>query len=302
MTFGSQVQEHEAIQMVDRCLQAGINFFDTANVYNGGVSETILGKALRGRRHLVILATKVGQKVGADPDDAGLSRAAIRKAIDGSLKRLGTDYIDLYYLHAPDWNTRIEETLATMNALAEEGKIRYPATSNYASWQILQMLWHCENRGYAPPTIGQPIYNLLARGIEEEYLAFCKEYGIAVISYNPLAGGLLAGKHSLQVPPPYGTRFDGNEFYRKRYWHAHNFEAVMQLQDIARRAGISIINLAFRWILGRPVDSVLLGASSREQLEENISACQGPPLSADILEACDTVWEMLRGVTPKYNR
>jgi 1-deoxyxylulose-5-phosphate synthase len=302
MTFGSQVDEAEATALVDRSLQSGINFFDTANFYNKGMSERILGKALKGRRHQVILATKVGLNMGAEPDDAGLSRPAIRKAIDESLKRLGTDYVDLYYLHAPDWNTRIEETLDTLNALTVEGKIRYPATSNYASWQVLQMLLYCENHGYVPATISQQMYNILARGIEQEYLSFCKEYAVAVIAYNPLAGGLLTGKHLMEIPPPQGTRFDGNEFYKKRYWHAQYFGAIARLKEVARCAGISLSSLAFRWLLGRPVDSILLGVSNMVQLEQNLSACEGPALNGEVLEACDAVWEELRGVTPKYNR
>jgi len=147
MTFGGQVQEQQAIHMVDRCLDDGINFFDTANVYNQGQSERILGKALKGRRHNAVLATKVRGKMGEEPDDVGLKRPAIRKAIDESLKRLGTDYVDLYYLHQPDWDTPVAETLAAMDELVREGKVRFPATSNYASWQILQMLWLSENRG-----------------------------------------------------------------------------------------------------------------------------------------------------------
>jgi 1-deoxyxylulose-5-phosphate synthase len=302
MTFGSQVDEGEATAIVDRCLQAGINFFDTANVYNKGMAEKILGKALKGRRHQVVLATKAGLNMGVEPDDFGLSRPAIRKAIDESLKRLGTDYVDLYYLHAPDWNTPMEETLETLNALTVEGKIRYPATSNYASWQVLKMLWCCENHGYVPPTVSQQMYNILARGVEQEYLSFCKEYSIAVVAYNPLAGGLLSGKHSMAIPPPEGTRFDGNELYQQRYWHKQYFDAVAQLKDVAQRAGMSLASLAFRWLLGRPVDSIILGVSNREQLEQDISACQGPALSGEVLGACDAVCEELRGVTPKYNR
>jgi 1-deoxyxylulose-5-phosphate synthase len=302
MTFGSQVDEAEATAIVDRSLQAGINFFDTASVYNKGMSERILGKALKGRRHQVVLATKVGLKMGTEPDDVGLSRPAIRKAIDESLKRLGTDYIDLYYLHAPDWSTRIEETLDTLNALTVEGKIRYPATSNYASWQVLQMLWYCEDHGHVPATVSQQMYNILARGIEQEHLSFSKEYAVAVVAYNPLAGGLLTGKYSMEIPPPHGTRFDGNELYQKRYWHAQYFDAVSRLKDIAQRAGMSLPGMAFRWLLGRPVDSILLGVSNSAQLEQDISACQGPALNGEVLEACDAVWEEIRGVTPKYNR
>ncbi len=178
------------------CLDAGINFFDTANVYNRGAAETILGKALKGRRDKVVLASKVRGKMGDAPDDEGLSRAAIRKAIDASLMRLGTDYLDLYYLHQPDYAVPIEETLDTMQELVRAGKVRFPAVSNYAAWQVCEILWICEKRGYQPYFISQPMYNLLARGIEKEYLPFCQRFGVAVVPYNPLAGGLLTGKHS----------------------------------------------------------------------------------------------------------
>lgn len=303
MTFGGQVAEDDAVRMVDRCLDLGINFFDTANIYNKGLSEAILGKALKGRRHKVILATKVRGKMGEEPDDSGLTRAAVRKAIHSSLERLQTDYVDLYYLHQPDWDTPIQETLDVMDDLVKEGKVRYPATSNYASWQIVEMLWNCENHGYLAPTVSQPMYNLLARGIEQEYLAFCRRFGIAVIAYNPLAGGLLTGKHSAGSSPAPGTRFDGNKMYLDRYWHPDYFEAVEAVSSIARKAGISVISLAFRWLLSQTVvDTVILGATRLEQLEANVTACQGPPLSEEVLRECDAVWEKLNGVTPRYNR
>jgi len=302
LTFGSQLQESDAVRLVDSCLEVGINFFDTANAYNKGQSEKILGKTLRGRRHSVVLATKVCMKVGDESDDVGLSRAAIRKAIEGSLQRLMTDYVDLYYLHMPDNETRIEETLNAMNELVEEGKVRYPAVSNYASWQVLHMLWYCENHGYVPPTVSQPMYNLLARGIEQEYLAFCKAFSVAVVPYNPLAGGLLTGKHVLEAGPLQGTRFDGNRLYQDRYWHPEFFEAVTELQRIAERVGLSLPALAFRWLLSQPlVDSAILGVSSKTQFDDNLKACRGPSLSKDVLRECDAVWEKLRGVAPMYN-
>ncbi len=303
MTFGSQVAEADGIRMIDRCLEAGINSFDTANVYNAGAAEIILGKALRGRRHEVILATKVREKVGEDPDDQGLTRNAIRKAIDASLKRLGTDYVDLYYLHQPDWDARIEDTLAAMDELVTEGKVRYPATSNYASWQILQMLWQCENRDLRPPLVSQQMYNLLARGIEQEYLAFSREYDQGLVVYNPLAGGLLSGKHAAGESPLKGTRFDGNTMYLDRYWHEAFFGAVEALAEVAAAAGLSLIQLAFGWLLAQePVDSVILGASTMEQLEENLRAASGAPLPEDVLHRCNDVWAGIRGVIPMYNR
>ncbi len=303
MTFGSQTDEATALRMVDRCLDAGINFFDTANVYNRGAAETILGKALRGRRERVVLATKVRGKMGDAADECGLSRAAILKAIDASLQRLGTDYVDLYYFHQPDYATPVAESLEAMNELVRAGKVRWPAVSNYAAWQVCEMLWIAEKNACRPPLVSQPMYNLLARGIEDEYLPFCKQYEIAVVPYNPLAGGLLTGKHARQRGPLPGTRFDGNTMYQERYWHDDDFAAVEELRGVAREAGKSLVELALQWLLGRPqVDSIILGASRIDQLEENLRACEGRPLDEATLTRCDAVWKRLRGVTPKYNR
>jgi len=303
MTFGAQTDEATAHRIVDRCFDAGINFFDTANVYNHGASETITGKTLKGRRDKVILATKVRNKVGDAPDDAGLSRPAMRKAIDASLQRLGTDYVDLYYLHLPDYAAPIEETLETMEELVKAGKVRFPAISNYAAWQIAEILCICEKRGYHPYLISQPMYNLIARGIEDEYLPFCRRFGVAVVPYNPLAGGLLTGKHSRQSGPTPGTRFDGNKMYLDRYWLDEDFAAVEELRSIAAEAGKTLVGLAFQWLLAQPVvDSILVGASRVEQLEENLKSAEGSGLDKSVLERCDAVWRRLRGITPKYNR
>jgi aryl-alcohol dehydrogenase-like predicted oxidoreductase len=303
MTFGSQTDEGAAQRLVDCCLGAGINFFDTANIYNRGAAETMLGKILQGRRGRVILASKVRGKMGDAPDEEGLSRAAIRQAVDASLKRLGTDYLDLYYLHQPDYATPIEETLETMEELVRAGKVRYPAVSNYAAWQVAEILWICEKRGYHPYFVSQPMYNLIARGIEDEYLPFCRRFGVAVVPYNPLAGGLLTGKHSRQSGPTAGTRFDGNKMYQDRYWHEDDFAAVEELRAIAAEAGKTLVELALQWLLSQSaVDSIILGASRLEQLEENLKAAEGGPLDSAILARCDAVWQRLRGITPKYNR
>jgi len=303
MTFGSQTDEATAHRIVNTCFDAGINFFDTANVYNRGAAETILGKTLKGRRDKVILASKVRNKMGDAPDDDGLSRAAIRKAVDASLQRLGTDYLDLYYLHLPDYTTPVEETLETMEELVKAGKVRFPAISNYAAWQVAEILWICEKRGYHPYYISQPMYNLIARGIEDEYLPFCRRFGVAVVPYNPLAGGLLTGKHSRQSGPTPGTRFDGNKMYQDRYWLEDDFAAVEELRSIAAVAGKTLVELAFQWLLSQPVvDSIIVGASRVEQLEENLKAADGPMLDKSVLERCDAVWKRLRGITPKYNR
>ena len=303
MTFGSQVTEADSHRMLDRCLEAGINFIDAANIYNQGASEAILGKWLKPHRSKVILASKVRGKMGEGADDIGLSRAAMRKALEASLKRLQTETLDIYYLHQPDYDVPISETLETMAAFIREGKVRHSAVSNYAAWQVAQIHSISERNGQAPPRISQPMYNLLARGIAEEYLPFCKEFEVAVVPYNPLAGGMLTGKHKAGSNPDSGTRFDGNQMYRDRYWNDQYFQSLEQVSEIAREAGRSMVELAFQWLLSQPiVDSVILGASRLEQLEANLAACEKPRLEQATLERCDDVWRRLRGVTPKYHR
>jgi aryl-alcohol dehydrogenase-like predicted oxidoreductase len=302
MTFGGQADEATATALVERSLEAGINFFDTANIYNQGRAEELLGRALGARRKDVVLASKVRGRMGEAPDESGLSRAAIRRAVEDSLRRLGTDYLDLYYLHQPDYAVPIEETLGAMDELVREGKVRYPASSNYAAWQVVEMLHIAGTHGYQPAVVTQPMYNLLARGIEQEYLPMAKHYGVSTIVYNPLAGGLLTGKQN-RTSPLAGTRFDNNRMYLDRYWYDALFDAVEELRAVARRAGRSMISLSFNWLLHHTAaDGVILGASRLEQLEENLQAIGQGALSGDTVEACDAVWERLRGVTPQYNR
>jgi len=302
MTFGGQTDEPTSVQMVERCLDAGINFFDTANAYTGGTSETMLGRALKGRRQRVILASKVSNKVGDAPDQKGLSRPAIRRAIDESLKRLETDYLDLYYMHLPDYSTPIEESLDAMDELVKEGKIRHVAQSNYAAWQIVEMEWICADKKYDPVVVSQPMYNLLARGIEQELLPMSRAFSIANVVYNPLAGGLLTGKHSA-AEPIRGSRFDKNKMYLDRYWHEEDFDAVEAVRAIAEQAGRSMVSLALCWLLHHTaIECVILGASKMEQLDQNLAAAEEGPLAPGTLSALDKVLECLRGVTPKYNR
>ena len=302
MTFGAQVDEPTARSMVDLCLEHGVNFIDTANVYNAGVTESILGRILAGRRDQVVLASKVGIKAGEAPDEQGLSRAAIIKGIDGSLKRLQTDYVDLYYLHQPDYKVPLEESLGVMDELVRAGKVRFVAASNYASWQVAGMLWMAEKHHWQPVVAVQPMYNLLARRVEQELLPFCRQYGLAVIPYNPLAGGLLTGKHVPEAPIA-GTRFDRLAFYRDRYWHPENFAAVTRLSELAKSLGTTLPRLALRWVLQQPsVTSVILGASKLEHLRENLCVLDDPPLSSNALTVCEEVWATLRGISPAYNR
>jgi 1-deoxyxylulose-5-phosphate synthase len=302
MTFGSQMDEGAAHRTLDYCVDQGVNFIDTANVYNRGESETITGRWLARNRRKVVLATKVFGKMGEAADEIGLSKAAILKAIDASLRRLQTDHVELYYLHAPDYNVPIEESLEAMESLVKAGKIRYPASSNYNSWQVGEMQCLAEKHHWTPATVTQPMYNLLARGIEQEYLPMIQHFGLATCVYNPLAGGMLTGKQQRDRPQP-GTRFDNNQMYLDRYWHPAYFDAVDKLRQIASAAGRSLVSLALNWILHHtPVDCVILGASRLEQLEQNLATLKDGALDQATLDACDQVWRDLRWITPKYNR
>jgi aryl-alcohol dehydrogenase-like predicted oxidoreductase len=309
MTFGNPADQAASTRMVERCLEAGINFFDTANAYQQGGAECLLGNALAGKRKHVVLASKVRNKMGDGPDEVGLSRRAIFRAVEDSLRRLQTDYLDIYYLHAPDYDVPVEETLDAMNTLVRQGKIRYIATSNYASWQVCEMLWLSEKSNYQAPLIAQPMYNLIARGIEQEFLPMGKRLGVSTIVYNPLAGGLLSGKHDPAKITP-GSRFDPAVFgvklsgaYQERYWRPQAFHAVEKLKKIAAGAGRSLPSLALNWLLHHSAtDCVILGASRMEQLEQNLKACQEGPLPPEAVSACDAVWQEFRGPAPIYNR
>ncbi|MCC6365018.1 MAG: aldo/keto reductase [Bryobacterales bacterium] len=302
MTFGGQADEPLSGRILDTALDSGINFVDTANSYNKGLSEEILGRALQGRRHRVILATKVFNKMGEAPEDRGLSKTAIFRAIEDSLRRLRTDYVDVYYLHQPDWNVPLEESLETMAELVRQGKVRYPASSNYAGWQVARMQALAEKNAYRPAVITQPMYNMLARGIEQEFLAMAREYGISTVAYNPLAGGLLTGKHKRETVTP-GTRFDNNRMYQDRYWHDAMFDAVEALEKIAAQEGRTILSLALNWLFRHTrTDCVILGATRVEQLAANLKALDDGPLSGNALRAADLVWDTLKGPTPHYNR
>lgn len=302
MTFGGQVDSTLAQTIVDFCIDQGVNFFDTANIYEKGVSEEILGKTLQGRRSNLILASKVRAEMGPDPDQKGLSAAAILRAIDESLGRLQTDYIDIYYLHWPDYDVPIDESLEAMERVVKAGKVRYPAMSNYASWQATQMQCIAAQRNYVPVRIAQQMYNLISRGLEQEFVPMAREFGVSLIVYNPLAGGLLTGKHRPESAIP-GTRFDSNSMYQDRYWHAQTFNAVEELKTIAADAGHSLISLSLNWLMQHTTtDCVILGASRLPQLEQNLKVLGNGKLDQTTVERCNEVWKRVRGSSPTYNR
>ncbi|HEU0119037.1 MAG TPA: aldo/keto reductase [Bryobacteraceae bacterium] len=302
MTFGSQVDEAGSLAMVDTALDAGINFFDTANVYNAGRSEEIMAKAMAGRRDKFVLATKVRGRMGDGPDEQGLSKAAILKQCEASLQRLKTDYIDVYYMHMQDHAVPIEESLEAIDSLVKAGKVRHPAVSNFGAWQILEMQYLAATNGWKPVHICQPMYNLLARNIEAELLPMAAKHKVSTFVYNPLAGGLLSGKHKPEEAIK-GSRFDGNKMYRDRYWYDEQFDAVTELSFAAGEAHRSLVSIALNWVLHHTTATgLILGASQMRHLTANIAACQEGPLDESTLTVCESVWKRLRGVTPEYIR
>jgi len=305
MTFGDQVSETEAINIMRSAMAAGVNFFDTADMYVGGKSEQIVGKALKGERDSVVLASKVGNRMGPGANDIGLSRKHIMKAIEDSLRRLETDYLDLYYVHLPDYDTPIEETLRALDDLVHQGKVRYIACSNFRAWQLCQALWVSDVHNLARFDCIQSPYNLLTRDIEYELLLLCASEGVGVSVYNPLAAGLLTGKHDPTKPPAEGTRFaleSLGPMYYERYWSASNFEAVAHLKEIASAHGRSLTQFSLAWILSNEViTSAICGTNSVKQLEQNLGATE-VRLSPEELAACDGVWQQLRPLRFFYGR
>ncbi|MGG1554050.1 aldo/keto reductase [Paenibacillus ferrarius] len=302
MMFGGQTSEADSLKIMDYAFEHGINFVDTANTYNQGESERIIGKALTGRRDEIIVATKVRGQMGSNPNNAGLSRRNIISAVDSSLNRLQTDYIDIYYMHAPDYETSIEETLETMSGLVKSGKIRYIGVSNYAAWQIADMLSVCDKRNYIPPIITQNVYNLITRGIEAELIPFLGAHDMGMVIYNPIAGGFLTGKHMSGLPVQ-NSRFSNSEVYYNRYWSDENFDAVAKLTKIAEECGQSLLQLAMKWCASRSsVTSIITGVSRLSQIQQNISSMEGKSLDSGTLLKCDDVWSSLIGARFGYNR
>jgi 1-deoxyxylulose-5-phosphate synthase len=287
MTFGLQCDEAASRAILDRAAAGGITFLDTADVYpvGGGLetvgrTEEIVGRWLEGRRHDFVLATKCVGAMSARPWDRGASRKHILDAIDGSLRRLRTDYVDLYQLHHWDAQTPIDESLRALDDVVRAGKALYVGCSNFHAYQVARALGRSETLNLTRFDSVQPRYNLLFRQIERELLPLCREEGIGVIPYNPLAGGFLSGKHRRDAGPTAGTRFTlGNaaERYQDRYWHEREFETVEALRPLAAEAGMPLARLAVAWMLAEPaITSPIVGASRPEQLDDVLPATEKP--------------------------
>jgi 1-deoxyxylulose-5-phosphate synthase len=299
MTFGNQCDERTSVAILDAALAGGVTFIDTADVYPlGGSLETvgrteeIVGKWLRGRRHEVVLATKCFGPMSGRPWDRGNSRKHVLDAIDASLRRLGTDHVDLYQLHQPDPETPLDETLGALDAVVRSGRARYVGCSNFLAWQVARALGRSEALGLARFDSVQPRYNLLFREFERELFPLCLQEGIGVIPYNPIAGGLLSGKHRREVGPPEGSRFrlgSAAQMYQDRYWQDRMFDTVEALKPLAKEAGLELVTMALAWVLENPaITAPIIGASRPEQLAPALAAMT-TRLDADLKARLDQI-------------
>ena len=269
--LGRVVDAAGAKALIDRALELGINFIDTAESYGpAGKSEELLGKALAGRRNDFVLATKTG--AGSDP--GRLTRTRIAQRLDESLARLGTDFIDLYYLHFPDASTPLEESLRALEDASRAGKIRYGALSNHAAWRVAEAIGIAERYAWAPVAASQMEYSLVERAVEKEMIPACEHLGVSLVPYFPLAGGFLTGKYQRDVPPPPDTRF-GRAQQRSRYLTDENFEKLERWKAFASEHGHPMSELAIAWLLAHPVVcSVIAGATRPDQLSANAKATE----------------------------
>jgi aryl-alcohol dehydrogenase-like predicted oxidoreductase len=276
MMFGGPTTEADSIRIIHRALDAGLNFVDTADMYSTGESERIVGKAIADRRAKVVLATKGRHKMGEGPNDWGASRLHMRQALDASLKRLGTDYIDLFYVHAPDYDTPIDETLRFLDDAVRQGKVLYPACSNFRAWRVCEALWTSEKHGLARFAVVQPLYNLVNRDIEVELLPLCMEHGLGVVCYSPLARGILTGKYKPGETFPEGSRAARND---KRMREAELRDESLHIsQELAKHCqtkGCPPSQFALAWCLANPIlTSIILGPRTMQQLEDNLAALE----------------------------
>jgi aryl-alcohol dehydrogenase-like predicted oxidoreductase len=312
MTFGLQTERAESFAIMDAAAESGIDFFDAADVYPvGGTLETVgrteefVGDWMSGKRERFVLATKTHMPMGPGPNDRGNSRKHVVSACEESLRRLKTDYIDLYYIHRWDDETPIDETLEAFDDLRSAGKIRYAGCSNIAAWQLMQSLWTAAERETLRFDAVQPRYNLLYRQIESELLPAAAANGVGVVVFNPLAGGVLTGKYRAGEAPRDGTRFtlgQAAKLYQKRYWQDEQLTVVSRLAaDVASR-GKSITHVAVRWVLDQPqVTCAIVGASRAEQLRDSLKALDTVLDDAD-RAACDDAWYALPRRRPEDER
>lgn len=273
MNFGDPTNESESIRIVHEAIDAGINFLDTANVYNDGVSETIVGKALKGKLDKVVLATKVHGRMGKGPNDSGNSRYHILQQVEASLRRLQTDHIDLYQLHRPDPDTPMDEQLGVLTDLVRQGKVRYIGTSTFPAWELCETILISERFNLERFVCEQPPYSIFARGIERDVLHFCAKYGFGVIPWSPLSGGWLTGKYRKGKTAPPGSRAALDEWDMDSPESKTRLEVVERLIPFAKEIGVTLSQFSLAWLLTNPVVTApIIGPRTPEQLRDNLGA------------------------------
>lgn len=289
MTFGGRTDLPEARRICDRALDHGLFFWDTADMYSRGRSEEMVGELLKGRRQEVVLATKAYAPMGPGPNDRGLSARHLRLACEASLRRLGTDWIDLFYLHLPDRSVPLDETLRAVEDLRRAGKIRYVACSNYVSWEVVDLLHTARAAGWQPMSAVQPKYNLFNRDIEMELLPMAQHHGLGVVSYSPLARGILTGKYGAGAIPADSRRAHDNPRLAQAEWRAASLELVPAFVALAAARGVEPGALAVAWALAnRAISSVIAGPRTEDQLQTYLDALT-IPWDADLEAACDAL-------------
>lgn len=287
-SFGGRADRATSVAILHRAIDAGVNLIDTANIYTATASETIIGEGLKGRRHQVVLATKGGMKTGEGPNDGGSSRAHLMRELEGSLRRLQADYVDLYQIHTWDAETPLDDTLRTLDDMVRAGKVRYIGTSNYAAWQLMKALSVSDRRGFIRFETVQPAYSLAEREVERELVPLCRDQGIGVIAYFPLAGGILTGKYRRGQEPPKGSRAQTQPQFARRI-NDQNLKLAEDVAALASELHCTPSQLALAWLIRQPaVCSAIAGATSVAQLEENLAALE-VGLSDGILSKLDEV-------------
>lgn len=301
--LGTYSDSDAGVRMIHAAMDRGVNFIDTANVYFKGRSEEIVGAALKGRRHEAVLASKVGRGAGAGSNESGSSRYHIVREVEGSLRRLQTDCIDVYYIHIPDPTTPLEETIRALDDLVRQGKVRYLGTSHFAAWQIVHGLWLAERAGLTPWVVEQPRYCLIDRAIEQEVAPMAKAHGIGIVAHSPLGGGFLTGKYKPGEPPPQDSRFaarpDGITSLPQHYdlmMSEPNLAVVDAVRAIAREHGATPSAIALAWVMAQPfISSAIIGPKNPLQLEDNLAAAD-IALSPENIAHLDTVSDFARSL------
>jgi len=286
LTFGKKTDKAEAKRIVDLAFEAGVNFFDSADAYSGGLAEEYLGSALSGRRQGAIVASKFFNPMGSGPNDGGNSRIHIMQAVEASLKRLNMDYLDIYYVHHTDLETPIEETLRAMDDLVSQGKVRYIACSNHEAWLLMEALWISDTNGWNRYVCYQPQYNLVVRDIEADIIPVCRNKGLGVVVWGSLAGGFLTGKYESNQSKSAGAQPKDDW---RGFWAPNADETLKVLLDVSKELKRTPAQVATRWVLDQPaVTSVIIGARNVEQAQDNLQA-GGWHLQEDMLARLNSV-------------